>query len=839
MNRPARPTATQPTGALARLLFALVAAAVLAMVIWQASVAADLLRARPEVGGFDALSARPTWIANAVLVALTTLLAAFLPERWRLAALLPGLLTGGALLAASLLFGHTLGSALLAALTLLAGFGCGRWLLDRIAPARGWPWIADLVVGLGALGLGLLLLGRLGLLAWWSAGVPTILLGIAGAVAARRALPPLSELRPWAAATPVGVGVIGVLLVEAGWIFVWISAPDIMFDALAGKAFLPELWAETGRIGKLVTQPVFNTAGLAQILAIPGHTLNADDVGRWLQAGSLVALTASVWQIVGVRTTVAGPLAALVVGATPILLWGATTSYDDNVLALGGVAIVGAVLATLDDDRTADLRLALAMGLLAGGALWLKMHLLVLAAVATIGWVVLAGSVRQIVPRGLATLAGVLLVAAPAFVLRWIDTGNPVFPSYNDIFKSRYYIDYNETFNFPFWPEAGWGDLRHLFRESVLNPGRMTEAVPPGAFGLLVLAVLLALLIGWAARPRRAAIILWATLGIGLLFWWVQFRYLRYALPLGLLAVVLVARTLADPPPRLFTRSAALGLVAVISITTFASSIASFWNVPNRQMPYGAAFGRWDRVDYLRTVFAEWDVLQEYKRRAPVGADALSDASQRVFVGAERDLSDALFVNVRLQLVGPVPDSPPAALRQLHRLGIDWAVTAGDRTTRERYPWSGMVLDRYATPVWADRGWTLSKLEAQPARPTPLATCDPLVTGKPGCWNGADKTPGVAGAEGAYREIPICSGKILAVRTDVAGTGAVNVTIDANGTTGKSGFTYGNIPAEAKSRWVYATIPKGSDRAMVTVRAINPTARATRIITAELGSCAR
>ncbi len=76
--------------------------------------------------------------------------------------------------------------------------------------------------------------------------------------------------------------------------------------------------------------------------------------------------------------------------------------------------------------------------------------------------------------------------------------------------------------------------------EAVFNPLVMNEATPPAAFGLLIGALFVALVIGWRRAASRAAPLVWLAILIATAFWYVQFRYLRYLLPTFFVATALV-----------------------------------------------------------------------------------------------------------------------------------------------------------------------------------------------------------------------------------------------------------------------------------------------------------
>jgi hypothetical protein len=666
---------------------------------------------------FEAARARTLLIVNAILALVTVLGAALLPARLRALALAPGATVAGAMLGGAVTLGAHLGDVGVAVLTATGAWWSGRWLLRAVGarPLQGVA-VVELVVGLGALGVVVLAFGRLHLIAWWSVGLLAVAIGAAGAWSgARETWRRRGALRESIAGSRVATACLGLLLLQLGWAVVWLSAPEIMFDAIYGKAYLPQLWAATGSIDPLIKHPVLNISGLAQLVAVPGHTLGFHDVGRELQTVAWIALVGTIWWCAA--RSPAGPLAALLVGVVPALVWQATTAYDDLIMALGAAALAIGVLRTADRRAPGATAFgtAIGIGLLTGACVWLKLNMLALTLPLGAGWVLLARPAREVARRATGVAIGCLAIAAPVFALRWIDTGNPVFPNYNEIFHSSYYPPVNERYDFPHWPGAHLLDALTVPYRAALDPASMQESAPAGMYGMLIAALLIAAFVGWRHRRRRGAIVVWAAMLLGLAGWWVQFRYLRYILPSAAVAVVLVAVQLRDWRPRRAVTPLLLAAAAAASILYLPSTVGSYWNVPNHDLPLGAAFGRWDEQDYLRIVFPEKPVLDAFQRLAPPGANALSDAHERTFL-EDRDLSPPWEVARLLQLSGPPPTTAGAALRRLDALGIRWVILNPPWQTAAILPWLTPLTSQDGRVVFSANGWNLIALRRPRAR---------------------------------------------------------------------------------------------------------------------------
>lgn len=795
---------------------------------------------------FEADHAKAVLDVNAIAAVFTVGLATLAPAGRRWLALLPGALVAGAMAGAAVTVGGHAGDVAMAILTLTSAWWIGRAVLRLLGAARLWDVFAvELVVGLAVTGLGILVLGRLHALAWWSAGALTIALGVLGAVTAARAGWSRRQAAWTAVAgSPVGAACAGLLLLQLGWAIVWLSAPEIMFDPLSGKTYLPQLWAHTSSIGPLLTHPQLNVAGLAQIVAVSGHTVSAHDVGRALEALTWIVLAGTIWW--AGRRSIAGPLAALAVGIVPQVVWQATTADDDLLLSLAALALAIGVLRTArprgpaaEHTEAPSFGTAVAIGLLAGACIWFKLHLLAITFVLTVGWLVIAGSPRRLGLRTAGVAAGAFVVAAPAFILRWIDTGNPVFPSYNNIFKSPHYPPVNEKFNFPFWPQAHAWEIVKFPYEAIVKPSLMNDALPPGAMGLLVAALVLGVLIGWRQRDRRVGIVMWAAVLASILVWWIQLRYLRYVLPTATVAVLLiVAQLRAWRPPR--ATAAALVVVAgAASALYLPSTVASFWNVPYRKVPFAAAFGRWDTNSYLRLLFPEKDALAAYQRAAPPGAYAISDALERVYV-SDRDLSARWEVDALLRASGSLPTTPDEALHRLRAMGIDWAILTVPDQNPGRNVWLPGLLAAHGQIVFADRGWDLYRFVDRPRQPR-MTACDDALRGRPGCWVGSfDTKPGLADGEspgGTSRSVPVCPGQTVAVQVTTAPGGqSAHVSLGTDSGDALSGHTGGDV-APGSTGWVYGTANPGTHTMSVGLTPGIGGGAITRVRIGLLGTC--
>lgn len=616
--------------------------------------------------------------------------------------------------AATLVLGGEAWSFIAALLTMAAAWQAGRWLLHAVGagslaavPAVAW------LMGIGGIGMALLLAGRAGLLEWWTAGLPILLVGVLGLASSWRGLR-RGGLRPlWSAltGTRLAAGSTALVVLTLGLASMWTAAPEMGYDALSYKAWLPSEWARTGEIAPQLTHPVLNFFGFAQIAAVPGHLTGAEGVGRYLQWLALAGMAATVWS--AARRSPWAPVAAAALVLTPQLFFQATSAYDDAILALAAIGMALAVASALTLGESRAFATGLALGILAAACLNLKIHLVPIAAGLLLGWLIARGATGRGRALG-GVLAGGLLASLPPMVLRWIDTGNPVMPSYNHVFKSPYWPLEHFSFGFPKLADPGpLGPLSTLW--TVLSePSRIDSYAPIGALGLLAAAIVVALVSTW--RPRLhggGSFALWLGLALGAGVWYLQFRNTRYLLPAGAMAVLLVALAARGVHPGRAAQSAGLAALALSAVLLWPSTVAQFFWVPGRDIPWQAAWGDVGDLEYENRSTAARAAVAAFDRLAPPGAVAVSDAHQRAWLTGGRDFSPWWEVELRLRSRRAHPTHPDETLRRVRELGVDWALRYHNPGIR-RFAFFEHMIEEHGRPVWSSPVATLYRLPDPP-----------------------------------------------------------------------------------------------------------------------------
>jgi hypothetical protein len=798
-------------------------------------LAADLAygwNALHSSGFFTALAAHKYVWANALAA---TLVAIATTGRWRwLAVLGPGLCLLAVLLATAIP-GRQVLAMLTAILTMVALWDTGERLLRRLGAdslARITPvaWLA----GIGPWSLGTIALGRLSLVRWWTVGVLVVLFGVIGSIRLGvRIMAHRRSIAEEVGRSAVSLAAAGLILLSCAWAAIYTAAPELQFDALYGKAYLPELWARTGHIGSLVRHVQFEISGWFQTLATYGHLLGAPAVGRYLQLFGLMCAAATIWWW-GRRHGALGPLAAVAVVVTPHLFWQTSTADDDVLLALCALALCIAVVESLRTEAISEGRgVPFALGLMAGCGPSLKLHLVPLFAFLLLGWMAAGRASHSITRRLGYSVLGAMITGLPPFVLRWIDSGNPVLPAYNNIFRSPDWLPVNETANLPFWVHPGaFGPVKAIW-DAVIEPQLMAEDAPPGAFGVLVGAIVVAVLMGWLGRDRsHATRVVWFALLPALIFWWLSLRYLRYLLPVGFVSVALILMLTSGVTLGRRARVLCITGATLAAIASFPVAISQFWNVPAHKPPVYAAVGRWNAASYEDAALPERPAILAFNRLAPPGARMATTAYERAWLTQGRDLYALQYdVAALMEIHGPLPTAGDPTLKLLRGIGINWVlVTGADRLLNEP-GYLSQVLTTHGKIEFGERGWDLYRLVDRPPRSTPLAACDRVGVGVPACWGGPRTAAGNLTVS-ITRVIPVCAGETLAVTVTQAPGGAPSpVLIRFVGGSPQDGVQPGEtIPGLSQS--IYATAPPGATGADVIISPVG----GAQITSASMGS---
>jgi hypothetical protein len=270
-------------------------------------------------------------------------------------------------------------------------------------------------------------------------------------------------------------------------------------------------------------------------------------------------------------------LIAAVYAATPVVQLITGAMFTDALLAafLLGAAIL--IIHWTERREAAALPLA---GILLGAAMATKVIAISFVA-PCLAWVFFncLSWKRGIDRKSMAALlqAGALcaIIAAPPYVTAWMKTGNPVFPYFNDIFRSPHY---NMK---PNWEDGRWKTRFswHAPFDVTFRSSKFLES-QNGALGLSWILLILLLMTAPRSMFTRPMI---AALGIGaffFLFTWSRASYIRYlvpAFPLLLFGFAGYLRALRREQSNLY-RTVIVATVVTILSGVFLLPSSGYWH---------------------------------------------------------------------------------------------------------------------------------------------------------------------------------------------------------------------------------------------------------------------
>jgi len=306
-------------------------------------------------------------------------------------------------------------------------------------------------------------------------------------------------------------------------------------------------------------------------------------------------LAAAVWIFARRHCTsvpAAGPLAAVILGTAPIILWESTTAYVDLATALfvwlsvHALANAGRAVESGRTGWSGSLRWLAVSSLAMGFALGTKMTCLAFVGIGWLGilsWhkVMLGGWRRESMLHATAWAAGALGLGAIWYLKTWIWTGNPFYPFGFSLFGGKYWDAANaakyaaDQATFGMGKDAAalllspWRATQEMGLISPARPFVFTEYVAYGLPPVFVAVGVSSLL--HRARPRREVVpILAFSFGVAGI-WFFMMQQTRYLVP-ALPGFALVAATLLLEAPKA-TKAVGLAAVAIGSVWGISKAV--------------------------------------------------------------------------------------------------------------------------------------------------------------------------------------------------------------------------------------------------------------------------
>ena len=449
------------------------------------------------------------------------------------------------------------------------------------------------------------------------------------------------------------VAILGVALVS----FAVCLTPQVSFDALHYHFAMPQAFL---RAGGFVERPdiiqSYFPLGL-EMDFVAAFWLGGETTANLLHWAFLPLTAALLWSAgdrwcpstsSGRRPSTssgrsgrpAGSIAAVLFALMPVVVWEATSASSD--LAMTFFLVAGVYLTALRavgrradwQTGSSEARTALAAGLFTGAAVSFKLVSALYVAPVALAFLVgetwgafgqsgnraiwqarLGAWAKSVAAFGL----GGVIAGAPWLVLRWVQTGNPVFPLLNDVFRSDKWPPVNERFDLPFFGVGtSASDFATFWWRATEDPSLFGQPAPSWFLGLPLILALGALVLLPALLRSRGALIWTATAFGCALVWFFFSQYHRYGLPAFALlclpagfAVTEAARRLSRwATPRALVLT---GLVGAWFAAGVVVSFASFSLLPEH-FPTDVLLGRESREAYRERWVPNYVAISAFDR---------------------------------------------------------------------------------------------------------------------------------------------------------------------------------------------------------------------------------
>jgi len=612
----------------------------------------------------------------------------------------------------------------------VAAYGAGRSLARWMAAGESWGWVEPVIASIAGAGVLVAVAFLLSLVGWFRPWPLLIALAVFVAFGTRSLIrDPVDgvKIRGWALPL-AGLGGIALLVAATvspfydqwhqhlGFTWIWIHDGSVHSLPRNWYSYMPVnssllFGYGLGTLGAWSAQVIHWWSGVVTIFAVGAL---AERVGP--RGGAVWA----VW----------------ILGTSPTMLHLATTAGSDLVIAM---FTAGAWLALLRAEASVGQgwRWWVFSGACVGlsvGTKYVALGTVVLPIVAGVvvlfrPWRDRTMSARMLRGSALATGAA-LLVYAPWGIRNLVETGNPLFPFVNGVFRGILRVPVATAERFDLWMSG-----------LDLSPAHLVEGLDLGTFrhsmdgfpsvGIAFVGLAVVALLSWRRLPRPATPALGAAILVGTGFWVATMHANRYLVPVLVTASVVlgsaVARTLT------VTRGVVRTSLAVLL------GVALVWNVGASVSALGM-----ERLGCTFGVFPLEPILYRLVSSYPAFAAvaSLPEDSKILLVAESRALGferpvelEHPFGEPRLEELARLSTSPREMAARLaddgftHLLANSWEAPriagmnkrkryfgGADRETADRLDaFCRQCLD----PVWADRGLWLFRIDPTCSVPPP------------------------------------------------------------------------------------------------------------------------
>ncbi len=430
-----------------------------------------------------------------------------------------------------------------------------------------------------------------------------------------------------------------ILLLTGVVSFVGALGPEVMYDSLMYHLALPRIYVNSHKIVEVRHQFRSYWPENMEMFFTLGLLLKGQILAKLFQFFFGILTAIAIYCLCReFYSTKAGLIAAAFFYTCPIVAWESTTAYIDLGLTVYSFLAFYACLKFINSRKTHWLIIC---GILLGVGLGVKLHTIftfvpILLIICFYVFPSKTGIIKSIKAVSLFCII-TFLIASPWYLRCYILTGNPIFPFFNSIFQSPFWLKNNEVLDMKNYG-MGNGFLDYLkLPWNVTFFGNKFSAIGKWELGIVFLMFIplflwnkIAILNRWHGKERAGTNcnkllqhpILASNIGKTLLFyafiyslfWAFSVQMLRYYIPILPVISIICASSIAhfkylfrDRWDVLYVPLSLLVLITLCANITFSSSI--FWNIPTR-IPYNVVFGLESRDGYLSNILPDYKTIK-------------------------------------------------------------------------------------------------------------------------------------------------------------------------------------------------------------------------------------
>jgi|GEM_PF-6470875 len=402
---------------------------------------------------------------------------------------------------------------------------------------------------------------------------------------------------------------ISVLLIMILVNFINAIAPETAYDGLNYHLTVPKIYIEHHRIVNLpnILQSYF--AKSVEIIYASGMIIGGQITAKLISYGfgilSVLSIICLAKRFFSLETAI---IAASLFFIAPHVSWLTTTTDVELAVSFYAICVIFVLLLWRVNNKKTLLFLC---GILAGIALSVKLTSILFLIPIALSVIMISyrssGSVKRVILDLVVFGLPILIMATPWYLITYFQTGNPVFPFFNGLFKSPLLASVNTNLD---WKAFGMG---YKLKDILLFPFYVTYfseiygMFPNGTIGIIMFLSIPSIF--FIRKSKEIFILIFVSI-ISIIICLSIVQYFRYMIPiLGVLSIL--AGYLLSHFINNYTKfyKCVCGSLLIINLFTCVPVYLTSFLIPGR-IPYRVALGLESRDDYLRKVVMAYPIFQ-------------------------------------------------------------------------------------------------------------------------------------------------------------------------------------------------------------------------------------